>query len=238
MATETVNVNATAITAAIAAEAAARVAGDAASVATAASDATTKANAAQSAAISAAATDATTKANAAQSAAIAAAAADATTKANAAQAAAIAASQPLAAFLTNIQSFGVPVFMAGAGVLTNQALALSVFPSSPGSAITKLDLSGFTQVKFVVAVTTASASANTPKVILRYFTAFSSTPSDFLDIGTSEVNGSLSALGVTDTGWINLSAGAIAANRYVRVLMSGGDGAADPQTGVVTAYFR
>jgi len=55
---------------------------------TAATDATTKANAAQAAAISSAATDATTKANAAQAAAIAAAATDATTKANAAQAAA------------------------------------------------------------------------------------------------------------------------------------------------------
>ncbi len=70
MATETVNVNATAINAAITAEAAARVAGDAASVATAASDATTKANAAQAAAIASASTDATTKANAAQAFAI------------------------------------------------------------------------------------------------------------------------------------------------------------------------
>jgi hypothetical protein len=59
----------------------------AAAIAAAATDATTKANAAQAAATSAAATDATTKANAAQ----AAAATDATTKANAAQAAAIAA---------------------------------------------------------------------------------------------------------------------------------------------------
>jgi hypothetical protein len=51
-----------------------------AAIATAATDATTKANAAQAAAISAAATDATTKANAAQAAAISAAATDATTK--------------------------------------------------------------------------------------------------------------------------------------------------------------
>jgi hypothetical protein len=55
---------------------------------TAASDATTKANAAQAAAEATAAADATTKANAAQAAAEATAAADATTKANAAQAAA------------------------------------------------------------------------------------------------------------------------------------------------------
>jgi hypothetical protein len=78
-------------TAKVAAEAALRVSGDAASVSTAATDATTKANAAQAAAISAAATDSTTKANAAQSAAISAAESDATTKANAAQAAAISA---------------------------------------------------------------------------------------------------------------------------------------------------
>jgi hypothetical protein len=50
-----------------------------------ATDATTKANAAQAAAISAAATDATTKANAAQSAAISTAATDATTKASSAE---------------------------------------------------------------------------------------------------------------------------------------------------------
>jgi hypothetical protein len=58
-------------------------------IADAATDATTKANAAQSAATTAAATDATSKANAAQSAAISTAAGDATTKADAAQAAAI-----------------------------------------------------------------------------------------------------------------------------------------------------
>ena len=63
-------------------------AAQAAAEATAAADATTKANAAQAAAEATAAADATTKANAAQAAAEATAAADATTKANAAQAAA------------------------------------------------------------------------------------------------------------------------------------------------------
>ena len=56
--------------------------------AAAATDASTKANAAQAAAISAAATDASTKASAAQAAAISAAATDASTKADAAEAAA------------------------------------------------------------------------------------------------------------------------------------------------------
>ena len=73
-------------------------AAQAAAISAAATDATTKANAAQAAAISSAATDATTKANAAQAAAISTAATDATTKANAAQ----AASQPVDAELTAI----------------------------------------------------------------------------------------------------------------------------------------
>ncbi|WP_310830373.1 hypothetical protein [Paenibacillus pedocola] len=54
-----------------------------AAISTAATDASSKASAAQAAAIAAAATDATTKANAAQAAAISAAASDASTKANA-----------------------------------------------------------------------------------------------------------------------------------------------------------
>lgn len=72
-------------------EAAARVAGDAASVATASSDATTKASAAQAAAVATASSDATAKADAAKIAAIAAASVDAAAQASAAQAAAIAA---------------------------------------------------------------------------------------------------------------------------------------------------
>lgn len=67
-----------------------QAAADAAVLASAASDATTKANTAQATAISTASTDATTKANTAESNAIAAAALDATAKADAAEANALA----------------------------------------------------------------------------------------------------------------------------------------------------
>ena len=218
MATETVNVNATAITAAITAEAAARVAGDAASVATAASDATTKANAAQAAAISASATDATTKANAAQ-------------------AAAIAASQPLDTTLTALGNMGVPVCLCGTSLtLTNQTNALAfLFATIFGP---RLDLSTFTEVKFQIGVPTGSASANTPKAILRYFTSYSTTTTDYLNIGTSEVSCSLTTAGIIETAWIPLAAGAIGTNKFLRILISGGDNAADPVTGIATAFFR
>jgi len=127
MAELTVNVDVTAINAAIAAEAAARVAGDAASVATASSDATTKANAAQAAAIASASTDATTKANAAQAAAISAASTDATTKANAAQAAAIAASQPLDSDLTAIAALTTTAYGRALLELASAAAARTAF---------------------------------------------------------------------------------------------------------------
>ena len=93
----------------------------------AASDATTKANAAQSAAITAAATDATTKANAAQSAAEATAAADATTKANAAQSAATSAAASDATTKTNAA-------VTSANGYTDTAIATEV--TNRNSAIT------------------------------------------------------------------------------------------------------
>ena len=319
MATETVNVNATAITAAITAEAAARVAGDAASVATAASDATTKANAAQASAIASAASDATTKANAAQAAAIASASSDATTKANAAQAAAIAsassdattkanaaqaaaiaASAQRASNLSDLANVGtartnlglgtlatqsgtfsgtssgtntgdqdlstlvvkannlndlasvatartnlgvsasedIPIILYGAAAtLINQPNALNFFLNALTLGL-KLNLSRYTQVKFQAGVGTASASVNTPKVILRYRTSYSAVTTDYSDIGTSEVSIPLTAVGNPDTGWINLAGGAIANDVFVRVLMSGGNGADDPVVGPLLMFLR
>ena len=91
-------------------------------LATAASDAQTKANAAKDAAIAAAATDAESKANTAKEAAIAAAAADATSKANAAQAAAAAdASNKDAVVLAEAQK-GIAAAQVAANTYTDNAL--------------------------------------------------------------------------------------------------------------------
>lgn len=120
----------------------------AAAIASAATDATTKANAAQSAATSAAATDATTKANAAQAAAIAAAASDATTKANAAaaasdpagsaataQAAAIAAAASDATTKANTaQSTAISTASSDATTKANAAQAAAIAASDPAGA--------------------------------------------------------------------------------------------------------
>ena len=56
--------------------------------------------------------------------------------------------------------------------------------------------------------------------------------------GTSEVSLSLASVGNPDTGWVNLAAGAIANDVFVRVLMSGGDGALDPVAGPLLMFLR
>lgn len=88
-------------------------------------------------------------------------------------------------------------------------------------------------------VVTISASGNTPRVILRYHTSHSTNQNDYSQIGdSSEVQISLAVAGYIDTGWIDLAAGAIADNRYVALLMQGGNAVADPQVSTCIAYFK
>ncbi len=116
-------------------------AGDAASVATASGDATTKANAAQAAAIAAAASDATTKANAAQAAAIAAsdtsgAAAAAIVTAEAYTDAGILAERSAAVALTNHTIAGASNTLTAriANDVTGLAAGVATFLGTPSSA--------------------------------------------------------------------------------------------------------
>jgi len=74
---------------------------------------------------------------------------------------------------------------------------------------------------------------------VRYKTSsYSSTATDYSDIGTSEVSNVLTSTGIIDTGWVALASGAIAANIYVAVLGSGGDGAVDPIFRNMTLQFK
>ncbi|HRH68809.1 MAG TPA: hypothetical protein PLB89_04810 [Flavobacteriales bacterium] len=131
----------------------------------------------------------------------------------------------------------VPVTISGGGTLTNQPSALGLFPTTNGTACTKMDLTDFSEIMMVAQVCVGSASPNTPKVILRYYTASSATPGDFLDIGTSEVSCSMVTANTIATSWIPLAAGA-KAPVFIRVLMSGGDATADPVVGNVIFYLR
>lgn len=120
--------------------------------------------------------------------------------------------------------------------LTNQANAEN-FLAAVSRDITVLDLTTYTQCRLVTRVQTGSASANNPRLRLRYHTAFSTAVTDYVDIGTSEVATSLASAGLADSGWISLAAGA-KADDYVTVTQLGGDGVADPVIGFINAYFR
>lgn len=122
--------------------------------------------------------------------------------------------------------------------LTNQAIALQWFASLNRNR-TKLDLSGYTQVRVVALVSTASVSANSPRLVMRYRTTDNTTASNWtLDLGTSEVSCSFSSTGLIDTGWINLAAAAIADNIYMGLLMIGGNNTADPGVGGIVIHLQ
>lgn len=135
--------------------------------------------------------------------------------------------------------FGVAFHAEGDGgvTLTDQASAAQFFANSNRN-ITKADLSLYTQCRLIARVTTGSASANTPRLILRYRNgSFSTTVGDYSDIGTSEVDCPLVSTGVIDSGWIDLAAGA-KNDVLLTVVQIGGDGAADPAVANLQAHFR
>lgn len=133
----------------------------------------------------------------------------------------------------------VTLFTGTGNVWTNMPASLQFINGSVGyRSAFKLDLDDFTQVRFRVSKG-ATAGATGSKLILRYHTSLSTSASDYSDIGTSEVSVAVDVgAGVLDTGWVNLAAGAIATNRFIVIVGSGGDGTIDPDYGTITAEFQ
>lgn len=121
--------------------------------------------------------------------------------------------------------------------LTNQASA-EQFLANNNRNIWRLDLSGATDVRLVARVVTGSASANTPRLRVRYATTFTTTVASYADIGTSEVACSLALTNLIDSGWVALAAGAKIDPCYVAVTQLGGDGVADPALGNIQLWIR
>lgn len=121
--------------------------------------------------------------------------------------------------------------------LTNSPNAEQLFTNTYG-CITKVDLTACTRCRLNVTVSTASASANTPRLRLRYATSLSNPPviGDFSDIGTAEVSCTMASVGCKDSGTISL-ASAAKADVFVCIGELGGDGVADPVVNMVTAHF-
>lgn len=123
-------------------------------------------------------------------------------------------------------------------VLTN-ALQADGFINADTSYQWKVDLRPFRQVKLTGYIKTASASANSPKLQLRYYTATSTTPGNFVQLGASSVEISMFTGTVfADSGWIDLKEAARIDNCFLGLMNIGGDGAADPAINNVYAYFK
>lgn len=122
--------------------------------------------------------------------------------------------------------------------LTN-ALQADGFINADASYQWKVDLRPFRQVKLTGYIKTVSASANSPKLQLRYYTATSTTPGNFAQLGASSVEISMFTGTVfADSGWIDLKEAARIDNCFLGLMNIGGDGAADPVVNNVVAYFK
>lgn len=128
--------------------------------------------------------------------------------------------------------------VTGGFTLTN-ALQADGFFNGDSGYMWKVDLRPFRQVKLTGRVTTASASANSPKLQLRYNTSYSTTVSNFVQMGSSSVEISLfTGATLQDSGWIDIKEAARIENCYLGLFNIGGDGAADPIINQLVAYFK
>lgn len=111
--------------------------------------------------------------------------------------------------------------------LLTQPLAEQLFNNAAHN-IQKIDLSGFTEVRVLCFVARNSSSANSPKLSLQYNDTYSTTPSDYDNIGSSAVEISLATAGLIDSGWVSLI-DAAKADVFLCLIQSGGDGVQSPE---------
>jgi predicted RecA/RadA family phage recombinase len=100
------------------------------------------------------------------------------------------------------------------------------------------DLSTMTQVRIFFRVYTNSASANNPRLIVRYSTSYTTTLGNFSDIGTSEVSASMASYTLANSGWVDLAEAAKIDDCYITVVQTGGDRSATPRVHSLFVEFR
>lgn len=132
------------------------------------------------------------------------------------------------------QILNVPLHAAAGSQVTNSTSNTS-FLSNSSRHVTKVDLTNYSQVRFLVKQ--ESVSDATATMALRYYTSFSNTPSNYIQIGTSEVSVPLQTTGVyLDSGWIDLASGAKTDVFLAAVVLN--ITSAATTVGSVTAQFR
>lgn len=107
-----------------------------------------------------------------------------------------------------------------------------------GRHIFKADLGDYQQVRLLINVRSVAANAGST-VDVMYSTSYTETIGSLSAIGTSACQVTLGSTStILDSGWIDLAAGAKAANVFVALVGAGGDGAIDPTFGGVHVQFR
>lgn len=96
-----------------------------------------------------------------------------------------------------------------------------------------LDLEGMTQIRLKVNKQGTSGAASS-KLILRFSTTFSTTASNYSDVGVTEVSVPINTTNTfLDSGWVDIN-GDAKGDVYIAVIGSGGDGVLDPQFGNIS----
>jgi len=128
---------------------------------------------------------------------------------------------------------------AGANFAMTNATQAERFAGNSTRSIVQADLAGYTQVRLRGMVMVASASANTPLFRAKYYTEYSATVGNYLQLGAdSQVQYSVAATGYLDTGWLALASGAQIDGAFIGFTELGGDAAADPALGHTEILFR
>jgi hypothetical protein len=134
--------------------------------------------------------------------------------------------------------FFIPL-VAGAPLTLTNALQADGFVNADNSYIWEADLRGVSQVRLTGIIKTVSASANSPRLQLRYSPTATQTVASYLIMGATSVEISMfTGQLYADSGWINLVPGAQINNCFLGLFNIGGDGAADPVVNCVMAHFR
>lgn len=138
----------------------------------------------------------------------------------------------------SIKSFTVHAD-AGANFAMTNATQAERLAGNTSRHIFMVDLEGYTQVRLRTNQQVTSASANTPLFRAKYFTSYTATVGNFLQLGLSQqIEFSMTGTGYRDSGWVDLALGARINGCYIGFTELGGDGVADPALGATYILFR
>lgn len=125
-----------------------------------------------------------------------------------------------------------------AGVTFSTIAAAAAFLGKSNRNIVEFDATDFTQCRLTVRVTTAATAGTQLRVLYRAVAdTFSTTLTDHVTIGSSDVTASIDATGIRTTSWTDLVSGA-KAPIYLTIEQSGGDGATSPVLAYIYIQFR